>query len=94
MEQRIRRTISKAMNAVANLGIEDLNNDIYVEYSSSLFEIKQVKQEMQHLKCLSVEQGKLNTKKFIEGILVKDATSKMKLKATENYKKHRSLKIH
>ena len=71
MEQRIRRTINKAMNAIANLGIENLNNDIYVEYSSSLFEIKQVKQEMQYLKCLSIEQGKLNTKKFIEGILVK-----------------------
>ena len=71
MEQRIRRTISKAMTSVANLGIEDLNNDIYIEYSASLFEIKQVKQEIEHLKELSVEQGKINTKKFIEGVLVK-----------------------
>ena len=71
MEQRIRRTISKAMNSVANLGMENLNNNIYIEYSSSLFEIKQVKQEMQHLEHLSIEQGKINTKKFIEGILVK-----------------------
>jgi len=71
MEQRIRRTISKAMNSVANLGMENLNNNIYIEYSSSLFEIKQVKQEMKHLEHLSLEQGKINTKKFIEGILVK-----------------------
>ena len=71
MEQRIRRTISKAMNAVANLGLENPNNNIYMKYSSSLFEIKQVKQEIEHLKDLSVEQGKINTKKFIEGILVK-----------------------
>ena len=71
MEQRIRRTISKAMNAVANLGLEDLNNSIYMKYSSSLFEIKQVRQEIQHLKDPSAEQGKINTKKFIEGILFK-----------------------
>lgn len=71
MEQRIRRTISKAMTSVASLGIEDIKNDIYMEYSASLFEIKQIKQEMKHLKDSSAEQGKINTKKFIEGILVK-----------------------
>jgi len=71
MEQRIRRTIGKSMSAVANLGVENLNNNIYMKYSSSLFEIKQVKQEIQHLKDSSIEQGKINTKKFIEGILVK-----------------------
>lgn len=71
MEQRIRRTISKAMNAVANLGLENPNNNIYMEYSSYLFEIKQVRQEIQHLRDPSSEQGKINTKKFIEGILVK-----------------------
>lgn len=71
MEQRIRRTIGKAMNSVANLGMENLNNNIYMKYSSSLFEIKQVRQEIQHLKDSSIEQGKINTKKFIEGILVK-----------------------
>lgn len=71
MEQRIRRTIGKSMSAVANLGVENLNNNIYMKYSSSLFEIKQVKKEIQHLKDSSIEQGKINTKKFIEGILVK-----------------------
>ena len=71
MEQRIRRTIGKSMSAVANLGVENLNNNIYMKYSSSLFEIKQVKQEIQHLKDSSIEQGKINTKKFIEGILFK-----------------------
>jgi len=71
MEQRIRRTISKAMTSIASLGNEDLNNVIYIEYSASLFDIRQVKQEMEHLKDLSAEQGKINTKKFIEGILIK-----------------------
>ncbi|MFW2487196.1 response regulator [Clostridium chromiireducens] len=71
MEQRIRRTITKAMTSVASLGIEDVDNNIYKEYSSSLFEIKQVKQEMKHLKQSSFNQGKINTKKFIEGVLIK-----------------------
>lgn len=71
MEQRIRRTITKALTSVASLGNEDINNNIYIEYSSSLFEMKQVKQEMKYLKHLSPHQGKINTKKFIEGILIK-----------------------
>lgn len=71
MEQRIRRTITKAMTSIASLGIEDTNNNIYAEYSSSLFEIKQVKQEMKYLKNSALSQGKINTKKFIEGILIK-----------------------
>ncbi|WP_297428756.1 response regulator [Clostridium sp.] len=71
MEQRIRRTITKAMTSVAGLGIEDINNNIYKEYSSSLFEIKQIKQEIRFLKQSSIKQGKINTKKFIEGILIK-----------------------
>lgn len=71
MEQRIRRTITKAMMSVASLGINDINNTIYKEYASSLFEIKQVEQEMKHLKNSLASQGKINTKKFIEGILIK-----------------------
>ena len=71
MEQRIRRTITKAMTSIASLGIEDMNNNIYTEYSSSLFEIKQVKQEIKYLKNSALSQGKINTKKFIEGILIK-----------------------
>jgi len=71
MEQRIRRTITKAMTSIASLGINDINNTIYKEYASSLFEIKQVEQEMKHLKNSLASQGKINTKKFIEGILIK-----------------------
>ncbi|WP_238900591.1 response regulator [Clostridium sp. YIM B02500] len=71
MEQRIRRTIMKAMDSIASLGSEDSDNSIYREYSASLFEIKQVKQEIKHLKNPIYSQGKINTKKFIEGILIK-----------------------
>ena len=71
MEQRIRRTITKAMTSIAGLGLKNKNDSIFNEYSSSLFEIKQVEQEMKYLINSSVSQGKINTKKFIEGILIK-----------------------
>lgn len=71
MEQRIRRTITKAMTSIAGLGLKDKNNIIYNEYSSALFEIEQVEQEMKYLINSSVSQGKINTKKFIEGVLIK-----------------------
>lgn len=71
MEQRIRRTITKAMTSIASIGIEDIEGEIYKEYASSLFEIEQVKQEMKRLKHPSANQGKINTRKFIEGILIK-----------------------
>ncbi|AGF55386.1 two-component system response regulator YcbB [Clostridium saccharoperbutylacetonicum] len=71
MEQRIRRTITKAMTSLASFGIENEENSLYKEYAYSLFDIKQVKQEIKHLKHPSFIQGKINTKKFIEGILIK-----------------------
>lgn len=71
MEQRIRRTITKAMTSLASFGIENEENSLYKEYAYSLFDIKQVKQEIKHLKHPSFIQGKINTRKFIEGILIK-----------------------
>ncbi|MFT8348922.1 response regulator [Clostridium saccharoperbutylacetonicum] len=71
MEQRIRRTITKAMTSLASFGIENEENSLYKEYAYSLFDIKQLKQEIKHLKHPSFIQGKINTKKFIEGILIK-----------------------
>lgn len=71
MEQRIRRTITKALTSIAMIGIEDIESPIYKEYASSIFEIEQVKKEMKRLKYSSAIQGKINTKKFIEGILIK-----------------------
>jgi two-component system response regulator YcbB len=59
------------MTSLASFGIENEENSLYKEYAYSLFDIKQVKQEIKHLKHPSFIQGKINTKKFIEGILIK-----------------------
>lgn len=69
MEQRIRRTISVGMNNIANLGIEDYMNDVFVEYSTGLFNFEQVKKEMDYIRKKSSDRGKGNIKKFIDGLI-------------------------
>lgn len=69
MEQRIRRTISIGMNNIANLGIEDYMNEVFVEYSTGLFNFEQVKKEMDYIRKKSSDRGKGNMKKFIDGMI-------------------------
>lgn len=71
MEQRIRRTIQKALSNIAEMGCEDYYNPIFTKYANVLFDFKQVRQEMQHIKDAQAYAGKINTKKFMEGILSK-----------------------
>ena len=71
LEQRIRRTIQKALNTIAELGCDDYSSSIFMEYSTLLFDFKQVRQEMRHINNYLDEPGKLNTKKFIESIITK-----------------------
>lgn len=70
-EQRIRRTIQKALENLAQIGIDDYYNPIFIEYSSLIFDLKQVKQEMKHIENASLSRGRINIKKFIEGIINK-----------------------
>lgn len=70
-EQRIRRTIQKALENLAQLGIDDYYNPKFTEYSSLLFDLRQVKQEMKYIEDLSPDRGRINIKKFIEGIIIK-----------------------
>lgn len=69
MEQRIRRTIQKALGNIAEMGCEDYYDPIFTKYANVLFDFKQVRQEMQHVKDPRAYAGKINTKKFMEGIL-------------------------
>lgn len=70
MEQRMRRAIAVAMSNIASLGIEDYMNDIFVEYSSSLFNFEQVKKEMDFIRGKNKRGGSVNTKKFIAGLII------------------------
>lgn len=69
IEQRVRRSITKAMQNLANLGVDDYYNEKFQLYSTALFDFKEVRQEMSFIHGKSQYHGKINVKKFIEGIL-------------------------
>lgn len=69
MEQRIRRTATVGMINLANLGIEDYMNEIFTEYSNGLYNFEQIKIEMDYIRGKSSKRGKVNLKKFIDGMI-------------------------
>lgn len=69
MEQRIRRTATVGMINLANIGIEDYMNEIFTEYSNGLYNFEQLKIEMDFIRGKSKKRGKVNIKKFIDGIV-------------------------
>lgn len=71
IEQRIRRIIQKSLSNIAEIGIDDYYNDKFIEYSTLLFDFKQVRQEMNYISGNSKYRGKINVKKFVEGIISK-----------------------
>lgn len=70
IEQRIRRAIKGALKNLANLGIEDYYDDIFVNYSAALFDFSEVRKEMDFERGKNSYGGTINVKKFIEGIIV------------------------
>lgn len=70
IEQRIRRSINRVLKNIANLGIEDYGNEIFIKYSSTLFDFKEVRKQMNYVRGKSNYGGKISVKKFIEGIIV------------------------
>lgn len=69
IEQRVRRTIAKALHNMATTGIDDYYNDKFQLYSGTLFEFKEVRQEMAFIQGKSSYRGKLNIRKFLESII-------------------------
>lgn len=69
MEQRIRRTATIGLVNLANIGIEDNINEIFVEYSNGLYNFEQVKIEMDFIRGKTKKRGKVNIKKFLDGIV-------------------------
>lgn len=71
LEQRIRRLIIKALSNLSQMGVDDYYNPKFIEYSSLLFDFKQIRQEMSYIEDPKNDRGKINIKKFIEGIVSK-----------------------
>ncbi|MBP1924504.1 two-component system response regulator YcbB [Sedimentibacter acidaminivorans] len=70
MEQRIRRAVSKGLTNISNLGIEDYMNEIFILYSNSVYNFEDVKSEMDYIRGKSKSGGKINIKKFIDGLMI------------------------
>ncbi len=69
IEQRIRRTIQSALENVATMGIEDFGNYRFEKFSSSVFEFKEVKTEMDYIRGKGTSRGKISAKAFLEGVI-------------------------
>lgn len=71
LEQRIRRIMLKALDNIAQMGAEDYYDPVFADYANLLFDFGQVRAEMRHLKEPSSEPGRISSKKFIEGFLLR-----------------------
>lgn len=68
MEQRMRRTVNKAMTNLASLGVEDYLNETFVKHSNTLFDFEQVRFEMEYLRGNRKQKGKIHLKKFLDNL--------------------------
>lgn len=69
MEQRVRRTVERGLSHLASLGLEDYGNELFTRYASVLYPFPEVRAEMDHLRGRGTG-GKVNLKKFLDGMLV------------------------
>lgn len=69
VEQRVRRAIAKALENTASQGIEDYYSERFQNYNTSLFDFKEVRTEMDFLNSKGKYRGRINIRKFIEGLL-------------------------
>jgi two-component system response regulator YcbB len=77
VEQRVRRAITKALQNLANIGVEDYHNDRFQTYSTALFDFAEIRQEMAFIQGKSPYRGKINVKKFIEGLVFLASAQKL-----------------
>lgn len=68
IEQRIRRTVVKALNNTASMGLEDYSNDTFTSLGGVCFDFAEVRRQMNYIRGTSAVPGKISVKKFIEGM--------------------------
>lgn len=69
VEQRIRRVINKAFIYLVEIGYDDPYHPVFQEYAGLLFDLKQIKMEIRRVDDEYRPKGKVNIKRFIEGVL-------------------------
>ena len=68
MEQRIRRTAYNGLVNLAHLGLEDYSNEIFVDYSSTLYNFEQVRKEMDFIRGKTDKHGNVRIKQFLNAL--------------------------
>ena len=68
MEQRIRRTAFNGLVNLAHLGLEDYSNEIFVDYSSTLYNFEQVRREMDFIRGKTDKHGNVRIKHFLNAL--------------------------
>ena len=69
VEQRIRRTANTAMVNLAHLGLEDYANDVFMEYSNTLFNFEQIRQEMNYIRGKALKGGNVKIRNFLNALV-------------------------
>lgn len=70
MRQRMRRTLQHGLRNIATMGVEDYLNDVFVSYSGSFFDFEEVKVEMDCIRGLHTNTGRVNVNKFLEALII------------------------
>ncbi len=70
MRQRMRRTLQHGLRNIATMGVEDYLNDVFVSYSGSFFDFEEVKVEMDHIRGIHSNTGRVSVNKFLEALIV------------------------
>ena len=71
VKQRIRRAIKDGLTNVANLGIQNYEDDTFHIYANVIFDFASVKAEMDYINGKRKIGGKISINKFLEGIILK-----------------------
>ena len=70
VEQRTRRAANAGMVNLAHLGLEDYSNDIFMEYSTTLYNFEQVRKEMDFIRGKSDKHGNVKIKNFLNALML------------------------
>ncbi len=69
IEQRVRRAIGQALENIAELGLHDYEHHLFEKFAATLFDLKEVRKEMDYIKKSSKVRGKISIKKFVFGLI-------------------------
>lgn len=68
MEQRIRRTAANGLVNLAHLGLDDYSNEVFSEYSGTLYNFEQVRKEMDYIRHKSSKHGNVRIRQFLTSL--------------------------